>query len=130
MLGQPPPFALASSSFRFRALVSHAGRAALGGDREVALACFGAARLAAAMLPPYLLSPTDVSARSAAMKQWVASISLPNPARHAVTTVIDAVSAGNKAAAANAIEHLIKVAGTQLDAPAIAELHELAKELG
>lgn len=129
MLGQPPPFALANPSFRFRALVSHAGRAALGGDREVALACFGTARLAAAMLPPYLLSPTDVSARAAAMKQWVASIALPNSARHAVTAVIDAVSAGNKGAASAGIEHLVKVAGPQLDPPSIAELHELAREL-
>jgi hypothetical protein len=130
MLGQPPPFALANPTFRFRALVSHAGRAALGGDREVALACFGAARLAVAMLPPYLLSPTDVATRSGAMKQWVASIALPNSARHAVTAVIDAVSSGNKGAASSGIEHLIKVAGPQLDPPSIAELHELAKELG
>jgi hypothetical protein len=129
MLGQPPPFALANPSFRFRALVSHAGRAALGGDREVALACFGAARLAAAMLPPYLLSPTDVSARAAAMKQWLASIALQNAARHAVTAVIDAVSAGNKGAAANGIDHLIKVVAPHLDPPSITELRELAREL-
>lgn len=129
MLGQPPPFALANPSFRFRALVSHAGRAALGGDREVALACFGAARLAAAMLPPYLLSPADVTTRAAAMKQWAASIALHNSARHAVTAVIDAVSAGNKAAAAHGIENLIKVAGPQLDPPSIAELRELARDL-
>ena len=130
MLGQPPPFALANPSFRFRALVSHAGRAALGGDREVALACFGAARLAASMLPPYLHSPTDVSARAAAMKQWVASIALQNSARLAVTAVIDAVSAGNKGAAANGIDNLIKIAGPQLDPPSIAELRDLARELG
>jgi hypothetical protein len=129
MLGQPPPFALGAPSFRFRALVTHAGRAALGGDREVALACFAAARLAAAMVPPYLLAPADVAARTSAMKQWVASIALAAPARHAVTVVIDAVTSGNHPATGSAVEQLIKVAEPQLDPGSIAELRELVAEL-
>lgn len=81
------------------------------------------------MVPPYLLAPADASVWAAAMKQWVASIALATPARHAVTAVIDAVAAANKGAAAAGIEHLIKVATPQLDAGSIAELHELAREL-
>src|SRR5690349_12491010 len=41
-----PPYALSSPAFRFRALAVLAGRAPLGGQREVALATYLAARLA------------------------------------------------------------------------------------
>ena len=35
-----PPYALAQNPFPLPALAAHAGKAALGGDREVAIACF------------------------------------------------------------------------------------------
>src|SRR3954465_7167797 len=41
-----PPYAVPSTEFRFPALAALAGRAQLGGDREVALALYVAARLA------------------------------------------------------------------------------------
>jgi hypothetical protein len=81
------------------------------------------------MVPPYLLAPADVAARTSAMKQWVASIALAAPARHAVTVVIDAVTSGNHPATGSAVEQLIKVAEPQLDPGSIAELRELVAEL-
>jgi len=41
-----PPYALAPTSFRFPALAALAGRAPLGGQREVVLAAYVVARLA------------------------------------------------------------------------------------
>jgi len=130
VIGQPPPFALAAPFFRFKALASHAGRAALGGDREVALACFVAARLAVSLLPPYLLAPADSAARIASTRQWLASLALSSHARVAMVSVIDAVASSNRRGAINALSGLIEVSVRQLDQASVAELHELMGELG
>ena len=130
MIGQPPPFALATPVFRFKALASHGGRAALGGDREVSLACFAAARLAAGLLPPYLLAPADSVARIASTRQWLASLALSHHARVAMVAVIDAVAAGNRRAVVHALSGLIEACVRQLDQASVAELHELMGELG
>jgi len=68
VIGQQPRFALVTPHFRFRALVSFAGRASLGGDREVAMACLVAGRLAAGMLPPLNIAHADAKGRSAAAR--------------------------------------------------------------
>ena len=130
MIGQPPPFALGTPVFRFKALASHAGRASLGGDREVALACFGVARLAAGLLPPYLLAPGDLTSRIAATRQWLSSLTLSNPARAAAVSVIDAVAGGNRRSVVAALSGLIEAAVRQLDQASVAELHELMGEMG
>src|SRR5690242_14493853 len=115
MLVQLPPYAIATPVFRFRALAMHAGRAALGGDREVALTCFAVARLAAGTRPPFMLAAGDVATRCTAAKQWLSSLTLPNNTRTAANAVIDAVAAGNRRATANAMKHLVEVAAAQLD---------------
>lgn len=127
---QAPPYALASPAFRFRALASHAGRAALGGDREIALAAFAVGRLAAAMLPPFTLTPADAAARVANTKQWLSSMALPGPQRAACIAVADAVTAGVKRPVVHAISGLVEAAVRNLDQGSIAELHELMAELG
>ena len=126
---QAPPYALASPVFRFRALASHAGRAALGGDREIALASFAVARLAASMLPPYTLTPADAATRVANTRQWLSSLALPAPQRAACIAVADAVASGAKRPVVHAISGLIEAAVRNLDQAAIAELHELMAEL-
>jgi hypothetical protein len=117
---QAPPYALAS----------HAGRAALGGDREIALAAFAVGRLAAAMLPPFTLTPADAAARVANTKQWLSSMALPGPQRAACIAVADAVTAGVKRPVVHAISGLVEAAVRNLDQGSIAELHELMAELG
>ncbi|HEX2723371.1 MAG TPA: hypothetical protein VHM24_10655 [Gemmatimonadaceae bacterium] len=129
MIGQPPPFALSTPEFRFRALASHAGRAALGGDREVAFACFATARLAAAMLPPFSIPPAEAAARSASTRHWLASLAVPAAARAALNAAIDAIAGGNRSAASSALTELTDVASAQLDGASVAELKELASEL-
>src|SRR5678816_408261 len=95
VIGQPPRFALATPRFRFRALAAFAGRASIGGDREIAMACLVAGRLAAAMLPPLTISSPDTKTRSSAAKQWMASLSLPAAVRNVLNQVADAIVMAN-----------------------------------
>ena len=127
---QAPPYALETPVFRFKALASHAGRAALGGDREIALACFAVARLAAGLLPPYMLAPGDAATRIANTKQWISSLALPAPARAACNSVADAVAGNNRRMTVHAVSSLIEACVRHLDQVSIAELHELMAELG
>jgi len=126
---QAPPYALSIPVFRLKALASHAGRAALGGDREIALACFAVARLALGMLPPFLLTPADAATRIANTKQWLSSLSLPVSARSACIAVADAAASANRRATVHAISGLIEACARNLDQASIAELHELMAEL-
>src|SRR5688500_148699 len=63
-----PPYALTTPSFEFPALASLAGRAPMGGEREVALACLVVARLAAGASA---LTSEVRGARAAAAKVWL-----------------------------------------------------------
>src|SRR5438046_767099 len=84
-----PPYALSSPAFRFRALASLAGRAPLGGQREVALATFLVARLVDDCLPESELAPAARRERSAAARGWLASVALPGPVRAPLTKLAD-----------------------------------------
>jgi hypothetical protein len=130
VIGQLPPYALATPTFRLKALASHAGRASLGGDREVALACFVSARLVVGMLPPLSIAPADSAIRAAAAKQWLASLMVPTSTRAAATATMDAVAENDFRAAANGIKMLIDAGGTHIDPASTAELTELLNELG
>jgi hypothetical protein len=129
VIGQPPRFALATPHFRFRALASFAGRASIGGDREIAMACLVAGRLAATLLPPFHVSSSDTRTRSAAAKQWMGSLSLPAPVRAPLTQVTDAVSAGNPTTVAAAMEKLIAAVSGKIDEASLTELRSLASDL-
>jgi hypothetical protein len=126
---QAPPYALYAPVFRFKALASHAGRASLGGDREIGLACFGVARLAAGSLPPFVLVPSDAAMRIANTKQWLSSLALPTSARVACNAIADALASGDRRATVSAISSLVEAAVRHLDQASIAELHELMTEL-
>jgi hypothetical protein len=126
---QAPPYALAAPVFRFKALASHAGRASLGGDREIALACFGVARLASGTLPPFVLTAGDVTTRIANTRQWLSSLALPVPTRSACAGVLDAVAKADRRLLVPAVSTLIESCARHLDQGSIAELHELMAEL-
>ena len=129
MIGQPPPFALATPEFRFRALAAHAGRAALGGDREIALASLVASRLGAALAPPRISTAADLITRAAGARQWLASISVPAQVRAAVGAAIDASGAGDEVATARALGHLFPLVARQLDEASLTEIRDLVIEL-
>lgn len=99
-----PPYALATPVFRFRALASLAGRAPLGGPRELAIACFIGARLAAALTPGSTLPHDDATraARATGARAWLASAALPAPTRASVARLFD--TTGRPLTAAPVIE--------------------------
>ncbi len=125
-----PPYALAQNPFPLPALAAHAGKAALGGDREVAIACFVIARLAGALLPPYAL-PTEMrEKRAAACRTWLASQALPAAVRAQLLTAADSTAAAERSAIAAAVRGLRTHAAKYLDGGATQELDSLATRLG
>src|SRR3954453_19876564 len=88
-----PPYALPTPVFRFRHLASLAGRAPIGGAREVALACFVAARLVSDCCDPTLA--LDAEARAARVGRRAPRRALRPPegmARHRRDTCAGAYS--------------------------------------
>ena len=129
VIGQQPRFALATPRFRFRALAACAGRASLGGDREIAMACLVGGRLVSGLLPPYAIAAADTKARSTAAKHWLSSLSLPAPVRSALTHLADAVAGGNRKTTAAAVMHLVSVAQRSIDDASASELVAVASNL-
>ena len=123
-----PPYAVEPTAFRFAGLASLAGRSALGGQREVALATYLAARLADDTLPERGISQPVRAERAAHAKHWLSTLALPPNVRTGLTRLVDA-SSGEPAAAAQATAELARLASSFLDTRARAELDSLAATL-
>jgi hypothetical protein len=124
-----PPYALATPRFRFRALALLAGRAPLGGAREVALATFVVARLVDDLRSPIELGADARSARATAARSWLASLALPANVRVPFAKLVDA-SALTVLEARTALARVIEVTSTHLDGAARTELESLLQALG
>ncbi|CAN5716743.1 hypothetical protein BH23GEM1_BH23GEM1_07060 [soil metagenome] len=125
-----PPYALAQNAFPLPALAAYAGKAALGGDREVAIACFAIARLAAGLLPPFAL-PTELrEKRAAACRTWLASQALPPAIRADLLAAADSTAAADRPAISAAVRALRSRAAKHLDNASSQELDFLAVRLG
>ncbi len=129
MLAVTPPYALASTSFRFAALASLAGRAPLGGQREVALAVYVVARLAHDALPEQSVSGAARRERAVGARQWLSTLVLPTATlRASLTKLIDASMNGANDAAA-ALTSVIAATTAHLDPGARRELDRLVSAL-
>lgn len=125
-----PPYALSAPVFRFRHLVALAGRAPIGGVREVALACFVAARLASDCSDPSLdLDEASRAARCAGTKGWLGTIAIPSPVRTPVAKLAEASATANPAVMAPLVAALAKAAESFLDAASRSELDVLMTRL-
>jgi len=126
-----PPHALAAPVFAFRHLATLAARAPIGGAREVALACFVAARLAADQMDLADLPEVGRAARSAGAKSWLATLALPAPVRAPLVKCIELSGQpeGGGSALSAAVVALGEVAGSYLDHLSRAELAALAAAL-
>jgi hypothetical protein len=125
-----PPYALPAPAFRFRNLATLAGRAPIGGAREVVLACFVAARLVNDCCDPMLGFDEDArAARCAGAKGWLGTIALPGPVRTPVAKLAEASANGHSEAMAPLVTALAKAADSFLDPAARAELDALATSL-
>ncbi len=125
-----PPYALPAPAFRFRNLATLAGRAPIGGAREVVLACFVAARLVNDCCDPMLDLDEDArAARCAGAKGWLGTIAIPSPVRTPVARLAEASANGHPETMAPLVTALCKAADSFLDPAARAELDALAASL-
>ena len=125
-----PPYALSAPVFRFRNLAALAGRAPIGGAREVALACFVAARLVSDCCDPTLeIDEVARAARCAGAKAWLGTMAIPSPVRAPVAKLAEASAMANPAVMAPLVASLAKAAESFLDAASRSELDALAARL-
>lgn len=123
-----PPYAVEPTTFRFAALAFLAGRSALGGQREVALATYLAARLAHDTHPERGVSHEARAERAAHAKNWLSTLVLPPNVRAALARLVDA-STGEPMEAATAVGEVVRAAESFLDVRGRAELEQLAVAL-
>lgn len=119
-----PPYAVPPVHFPFRALAARAGRAPLGGDREVALGTLLVARLARDAVGENELPMALRKERAAAARTWFASLALPARARSPLVRLLEA-SVSDAAALAAAIDDAAKALTPWLDDHCIAELRAI-----
>lgn len=122
-----PPYALAVPRFRFRALAALAGRAPLGGSREIALAVFLLARL----VDDARRRDGDATARrtrAAAAQSWLSALALPSSVREPMARLAEATG-GDLDTVRRALAAVAEVTGKLLDTPSRAELERLAQTL-
>jgi hypothetical protein len=123
-----PPYGLAPTPFRFPALAALAGRAPLGGRREVALATYLAARLADDVLAENGLVAAVRAERAATARNWLSTVALPAPIRQPLARLIEA-SAGDAPGTSQALRAVIAVTAEFLDRAARLEVEKLAETL-
>jgi hypothetical protein len=128
VIGNNPPYALAATPFRFAALATLAGRAPLGGQREVALATYLTARLAQDVLPECGVSQASRAERAGSARSWLATLALPTTVRPALSRVAEA-SATDPRSTAEALRTAMTVVAPFLDTRARSELDRLATSL-
>jgi hypothetical protein len=124
-----PPYALAMTTFRFPALAALAGRAPLGGHREVALGTYLAARMVHDTLPERGVSPATRAERANSARTWLSTLALPAAVRPALTKLVES-SAGSPESAGQAVRNVTAVTANFLDSGARSELENLAASLG
>lgn len=122
----PSPYAVAAPAFRFRALASLAGRAALGGPREAALATLVAARLCD---PEASVTPEVRAARADGARAWIGTVAAPAVAKAAIGRLIETSARGDAAAMAVALAKVTDVTAPYLDKAARSELEQLVLSL-
>jgi hypothetical protein len=123
-----PPYALTPTVFRFPALASLAGRAPLGGRREVVIATYLAARLAHDTLASRGVSQETRAERAGHARSWLANIALPANVRPALSKLVD-LSGGPAKEVGGGIRVVMAVTASYLDKNAQLELDQLANAL-
>ncbi len=101
----------------------------MGPEREAALACLMAARLAYESLAPPLLPDWVRADRAQRARGWFASLALSAPLRAAVGRVAELSGAADIEGLAAALSGMSVAAARQLDGASRAELERLAAQL-
>lgn len=125
-----PPYALTTPAFPFPHLAGLAGRAPIGGAREVALACFVAARLAAdCVLDRTEIAGEDRTTRSAGAKGWLGTLALPPTVRGHLLRCVESTAEGSRSSVGRELSELALAGSGYLDVGSRAELETLAAAL-
>jgi hypothetical protein len=125
-----PPYALSAPAFPFPHLAGLAGRAPIGGAREVALACFVAARLASDFASSASeLAESGRAARSVGAKGWLGTLALPPAVRGPLLRCLEATAEGPAATVGRELAGLVTAGAAYLDPASLAELESLGAAL-
>ena len=124
-----PPYALDAPEFRFRALAALAGRASLGGARELVLATLLGARLVDGMIGTHPLSTPLRRLRTAGARSWLSALTLPAAARATMARLLEVTASDDRRALADAWEAVVSIAAPALDVPSRVELRRLTADV-
>jgi hypothetical protein len=120
-----PRYALAPLAFPYRQLAALAGRAPIGGAREVVLACFLAARLAGDRLAGPLPDGARAT-RGTGAKGWLSTLAIPTPVRTPLARCLELSATGTLGELGAAVGALALASAEYLEPAARAELDALA----
>lgn len=124
------PYGLEPTTFPFPALATMAGRAPLGGPREIALACFLLARIVGDSSSEHApLSADQRKERAQGVKHWLGGATIPAPVRTALSRLADVSLSDDRSATKAALESVMAVTANQLDSGARLELGRLAQAI-
>ena len=121
------PYSLEPTAFPFPALAALAGRASLGGPREVALACLVAGRLVIDSDGQDGLSGEQRRLRAQRTRHWLGSVALPQPVRASLIQLAEATAGDDWRAVGAALDAVMTVTANLLDQAARLELEKLAQ---
>jgi hypothetical protein len=123
------PYALEPTGFPLPALAAMAGRAPLGGPREIVLACFLVSRLVIDTAKGSVLTPEQRESRAQSAKHWLVSAAIPGQVKSALTRLAESTSSGDRSAAKTALDSVMTVTANHLDSAARLELGRLAQAI-
>jgi hypothetical protein len=124
------PYGLEPTTFPFPALATMAGRAPLGGPREIALACFLVARIVGdTASEPGALTGDQRKERGQGVKHWLGGATIPSPVRNALSRLADATTNEDRNAMKAALDAVMAVTANQLDPGARLELGRLTQAI-
>jgi hypothetical protein len=129
VIGASHPFSLDAPAFRFRALAALAGRAPLGGEREMALATLMAARLAEGTLPSTPLSAAARRSRAGGARVWLSTLTLPAATRVPLARLVEATEGEARMSVAEALASFAGIATALLDPASRLEIADLVAAL-
>ena len=122
------PYALEPTRFPFPGLAAMAGRASLGGPREIALACLLVGRIVLDNGSKTLaLTPEQKRARALGARHWLGATAVPNPVRTALVRLAEVSASDDAEGVRAALDSVMTVTANQLDSAARLELGRLAQ---
>ena len=124
MLGATAPYSVTPTPFRFPALAALAGRAPIGGQREIVLGTYVAVRLADDALSDVGLSVDARADRARAARHWLGMIALPSPILAALVKAAEATTR-DSGTIAEGLRSLLEAVDLSLDEASRAEMRIL-----